>query len=165
MELLAFLQSVSTLSIIIFVLGIILLVVEMCTPGFGVAGGLGIVCLVIDIFITAKTFTQGLIMTGFLAVLVGILAVIAVVLMSKGKLPSSLMLKEATNKEQGYTGGSDKSAYLGRTGKTVTELRPAGAAELDGVRLDVVSQGGFIESGVEVEVVEVSGNRIVVKAV
>ncbi|MBR2329603.1 MAG: hypothetical protein IKA58_06965 [Clostridia bacterium] len=165
MELLALIQSMSALSIIIFIVGVILLIVEMCTPGFGVAGGLGLVCLVVDIFITAKTFTQGLIMTGIVAVIVVILAVVSIVLVSKGKLPASLMLKDATDKASGYTGGSDKSAYLGKTGKTITELRPAGAAELDGERLDVVSQGGFIESGVDVEVIEVSGNRIVVKAV
>ena len=78
---------------------------------------------------------------------------------------ASLMLKDATDKASGYTGGSDKSVYLGKTGKTITELRPAGAAELDGERLDVVSQGGFVEAGVDVEVIEVSGNRIVVKAI
>ncbi len=165
MELLALIQSMSALSIIIFVVGVILLIVEMCTPGFGVAGTLGLVCLVADIFITAKTFTQGLIMTGVVAVIVVILAVVSIVLVSKGKMPASLMLKDATDKASGYTGGSDKSVYLGKTGKTVTELRPAGAAELDGERLDVVSQGGFIEAGVDVEVIEVSGNRIVVKAV
>ena len=75
------------------------------------------------------------------------------------------MLKDSTDKASGYTSGSDNSGYLGKIGKTVTELRPAGAAELDGERLDVVSQGGFIEAGADVEVIEVSGNRIVVKAI
>ena len=97
----------SALSIIIFIVGVILLIVEMCTPGFGVAGGLGLVCLVVDIFITAKTFTQGLIMTGIVAVIVVILAVVSIVLVSKGKMPASLMLKDATDKASGYTGGSD----------------------------------------------------------
>ena len=92
MELLALIQSMSALSIIIFIVGVILLIVEMCTPGFGVAGGLGLVCLVVDIFITAKTFTQGLIMTGIVAVIVVILAVVSIVLVSKGKMPASLML-------------------------------------------------------------------------
>lgn len=165
MEILELIQNMSVLSMVIFALGIILLIIEMCTPGFGVAGGLGLICLVIDIFITAKTFAQGLIMTGIVAVIVAILAVVSVVLISKGKLPGNLMLKDSTDKESGYIGGSDKSGYLGKKGKTVTELRPAGAAELDGERLDVVSQGGFIEVGADIEVIEVSGNRIVVKTI
>ena len=165
MEFMELIQNVSVLSAVTFALGMILLIIEVCTPGFGVAGGLGLICLVVDIFITAKTITQGLIMTGIVAVIVAILAVISIALISKGKLPGNLMLKESTDKESGYTGGSDKSGYLGKKGKTVTELRPAGAAELDGERLDVVSQGGFIEIGTDVEVVEVSGNIIVVKAI
>lgn len=165
MELLELIQNMSALSIIVFCVGVILLVVEMCSPGFGVAGVLGLACLVADIFITAKTLAQGLLMTGVVAVIVVILAVVSIILVSKGKLPSSLMLKDAANKEQGYTGGADNSRYLGQTGKTVTELRPAGSAELAGEKLDVVSRGEFIETGTTVEVVEVSGNRIVVKAI
>lgn len=165
MELLALFQSMSALSIIIFAVGIILLIVEVCSPGFGVAGILGLICLVADIFLTAKTLTQGLLMTGIIAIIVVILAVVSIALVSKGKLPASLMLKDAADRALGYTGGSDKSKYLGTAGKTVTELRPAGAAELNGERVDVVSQGEFIEPGVDVEVIEVSGNRIVVKAV
>ena len=165
MELMELIQKMSALSIIIFAVGIVLLIIEMCTPGFGVAGILGLVCLVADIFITAKTFTQGLLMTGVVAIIVVIVAVVSIVLVSKGKLPSSLMLKDAADKALGYTGGADKTQYLGKTGKTITELRPAGAAELEGERLDVVSRGEFIEQGTDVEVVEVSGNRIVVRAV
>lgn len=165
MEFMELIQNVSVMSAITFILGVILLIIEMCTPGFGVAGGLGLVLLVVDIFITAKTLAQGLIMTGIVAVIVAILAVVSIIMISKGKLPGKLMLKDSTDKASGYTSGSDNSGYLGKTGKTVTELRPAGAAELDGERLDVVSQGGFIEAGADVEVIEVSGNRIVVKAI
>ena len=43
------------------------------------------------------------------------------------------------------------------------DLRPAGICEFDGRRVDVVSQGGFIDGGSEVEVIKVDGNRIVVK--
>ncbi len=165
MELLELIQSLSALDIILFAVGVLLLIVEVCSPGFGVAGVLGIVCLVADIFIAAETVAQGLMMTGIVAVIVVILAVISIVLVSKGKLPASLMLKTAANKALGYTGGADNSAYLGKTGTTVTELRPAGAMDMDGRKLDVVSRGEFIESGTAVEVIEVSGNRIVVKAV
>lgn len=165
MELLALIQSMSALSIIVFCVGIILLIVEMCSPGFGVAGILGLACLVADIFLTAKTLAQGLLMTGVVAIVVVILAVVSIILVSKGKLPSSLMLKDAADKALGYTGGADRSKYLGKTGKTVTELRPAGSVELDGEKIDVVSRGEFIEPGTDVAVIEVSGNRIVVKAV
>ena len=164
MVLLELFQNMSTLSMLIFGFGIALLIVEMCSPGFGIAGIAGVICLVVDIFITANTFMEGLLLTGVVAIIVVILAVISIVLVSKGKLPASLMLKDAADKALGYTGGADNSRYLGKTGVVLTELRPAGSIELDGEKLDVVSRGEFIEQGTGVEVVEVSGNRIVVKA-
>ena len=53
---------------------------------------------------------------------------------------------------------------LGRTGTALSPLRPAGIADVDGARVDVVSDGEFIEAGAPVEVIRVDGNRIVVRA-
>jgi membrane-bound serine protease (ClpP class) len=50
----------------------------------------------------------------------------------------------------------------GKTGSCLSDLRPAGIAEIDGVRLDVMTAGEYIESGTRITVVEVSGNRVVV---
>jgi membrane-bound serine protease (ClpP class) len=54
-------------------------------------------------------------------------------------------------------------AWLGRTGTAVSQLRPAGIAEIAGTRLDVVSDGAFIEALTAIEVTRVDGNRIVVR--
>ena len=56
----------------------------------------------------------------------------------------------------------DRCYFIGKTGTAHTPLRPAGIAELDGVRLSVVSTGDFIESGAPVRVIRVEGKRIVV---
>jgi membrane-bound serine protease (ClpP class) len=45
----------------------------------------------------------------------------------------------------------------------VSPLRPAGIADLEGQRVDVVSDGEFIEVGASITVVRVDGNRIVVR--
>ena len=47
---------------------------------------------------------------------------------------------------------------------THTVLRPAGMAEFDGVKLNVVSDGEYIPSGCRIVVDRVEGNRIVVRA-
>jgi len=44
-------------------------------------------------------------------------------------------------------------------------LRPAGVAEIEGQRLDVVSEGGMIEPGASIQVIGVDGTRIVVRKV
>ncbi len=48
-------------------------------------------------------------------------------------------------------------------GKSVTDLRPAGTAEINAQRLDVVTDGEYIEAGTSIVVVSVTGNRIVVE--
>src|SRR5690606_35139033 len=54
-------------------------------------------------------------------------------------------------------------SWLGRSGIASSPLRPAGIAHIDGVRVDVVSDGAFIEAGAAIDVIRVDGNRIVVR--
>ncbi len=162
MQILDILRNMTTLSIILFIIGVALLIFEMFHPGFGLAGILGIIALIADIFVTAKTLAQGLIMAAVVALIILILIIIGARIISKGRLPKKLILKEATD---GNAGKIKQEEYFGKTGTAETILRPAGIASFDGKRIDVVSQGGFINPGEKVEVVETDGNRIVVKAI
>jgi membrane-bound ClpP family serine protease len=45
------------------------------------------------------------------------------------------------------------------------DLHPSGKVDFEGKSIDVVSEGGFIEKDIRVEVVEVEGNRVVVRPV
>jgi membrane-bound serine protease (ClpP class) len=54
-------------------------------------------------------------------------------------------------------------ALTGHIGTTTTVLRPAGKAEIDGRLMDVVSDGPFVNEGARIEVVRVSGNKVVVR--
>ena len=44
----------------------------------------------------------------------------------------------------------------------MSQLRPSGFARIDGHKVDVVTRGEMIDDGVEVEVIDVSANRVVV---
>ena len=52
-----------------------------------------------------------------------------------------------------------------RSSVAASLLRPAGIADIDGVKLDVVTQGEFIAKGTQIRVIKVEGRRIVVEAV
>jgi membrane-bound serine protease (ClpP class) len=54
---------------------------------------------------------------------------------------------------------------VGRQGLTLTPLRPAGMALIDGRKVDVVTPGDFVEKNVQIRVVDNSGNRVVVRQV
>jgi membrane-bound ClpP family serine protease len=73
-------------------------------------------------------------------------------------------LQESETFEQGFTGTEDLRYLKGKTGVVTKICRPVGNVDFDGVMLEVISQGEFIETGTAVEVIEIEGNRVVVKA-
>ena len=54
---------------------------------------------------------------------------------------------------------------IGKKLQAYTDLRPAGVAVLGNEKLDVVTDGDFIEKGNEIEIIRVEGMRIVVKKI
>ena len=79
---------------------------------------------------------------------------------AKGRLgKSKFVLSEVSNQQ---VSESDLSFYVGREGTALTTLRPAGIAEIEGVKLNVTSDGEFVPEGETVTVTRVEGNRIMV---
>ena len=163
MEFIGLFESISIFSLILFIVGIGLLIVEMFEPGFGFFGAFGIVSLIACIFVTANTVAQGLILTAIFFVILLIMLGIFLALVSKGKLPGKLVLRESETLDQGFSGTEDMSYLMGKTGEVVTICRPVGNVDFDGVKLEVVTQGEFINKGEAVEVIEIEGNRVVVR--
>lgn len=58
-----------------------------------------------------------------------------------------------------------KPDLLHRTGVAITQLRPSGAAFINGQRVDVISEGALIDRGASLKVVAVEGMRVVVREV
>ncbi|MCR9230010.1 MAG: hypothetical protein NXI29_03260 [bacterium] len=54
---------------------------------------------------------------------------------------------------------------VGMQGVTTSVLRPAGRVEIEGVWIDVISEGPYIQVGVPVEISQIQGNEIVVREV
>ena len=76
-----------------------------------------------------------------------------------------LMLTAANTRAAGYTVEAAPATLIGRRGRAVTALRPAGIGDFDGERLSVVTHGTFVDQGSPIVVAEVEGNRIIVDAV
>lgn len=162
MGLLEVLMNMSTVSCVLFVVGFVLLIVEMFEPGFGWAGGLGVVTLFIGIVLTAETFMQGLVMTVILLAVLCVMLSVVLYSASKGRISKKLILKASTNAEAGFSGTEDMKELVGKNGKALTVLRPSGCADIEGIHLDVVTRGEFLEKDTMLTVVKVEGNRIVV---
>ena len=54
---------------------------------------------------------------------------------------------------------------LGQSGKAITPLRPSGAAMIGAERIDVVTEGKFVDANTAVKVIHVEGSRVVVEPV
>jgi len=166
-ELNAFLTGVLWLIPLSIVLGIILVIIEIIMPNFGIIGGVGIVLLLVGI--------GGISQIVDLPVLVGIIALVLVIIVgalifvyrssSRGGIGKFLVLKTVEGKDKGYVGVNERKEIIGKEGIALTQLRPAGTAEFDGERLDVVTEGDFISKGTKVKVVEVKGYRIIVSKI
>lgn len=83
------------------------------------------------------------------------------------KLPGGrrLVLQTGLASGEGYEVSRADTRWIGKRGTAVSSLRLAGTAEIDGKRLEVVSDGELIESGAAIEVTRVDGGRIIVRRV
>ncbi|MGI6713310.1 MAG: NfeD family protein [Bacillota bacterium] len=152
-------------AVLLFIVGIILFFVEvLLIPGFGIAGIMGIIAFVASIIIVSPSVEQAII--SLIAALIGtvILVWVSFKHVRTRKIWGKLILGMRQEKSAGYIAPEENlERFLNKEGITITPLRPSGAVDIDGVRVDVVSDGGFIAGNVKVKVVKVEGTRVVVK--
>ena len=147
-------------TVVCLLLGMILIIVEVFLPGFGLPGLSGIALVGAGIVLTGMHFGAPM-AVGVLLVVIAILAVLISWVLRQvvhGKTKTDLFLKEKGE----YELHEDMQILVGKTGVTTSVLRPAGIGDFDGVRLNVVTEGGFIEKGVPIQIVRVDGSKIVV---
>ncbi len=162
--------------VLIFVAGVALLYVEIfVTPGFGVVGVTGVICVVVSLVLALQGFvvpdmpgmTDALV-KNLITVLTSLcLSVVGFVVLLY-YLPTSpafkpLILGAAVSAEEGYVAGlTREEALIGKEGIAMTPLRPAGKAEIEGRPVVVVADGEFIEPGERIIVQDIRGNRVMV---
>jgi len=142
--------------------GVLIIIAEIILPSGGllslVAAGLFGYSLFIvfhDISTMAGTYFV-------LTDLIIIPALLALGLKILARSPATL--RETLSSENGVVSQSPElESFMGREGKSVTDLRPGGTAIIDDKRLDVVSRGEYIEKDSNLTVVEVTGNQIIVR--
>jgi len=155
------------LAVFLFVLGLILLGIEVFLPGFGLPGVGGIILLAISIIMVSPNLETGLISLTIALVVTIVLVLLSLKFMPTRKFWRKLVLGTALTSEEGYNSSRQElKNFLEQQGRALTDLRPAGTMELDdGVRLDVVTAGEYVQKDERIAVVKIEGNRIVVKKI
>lgn len=143
----------------LLVLGAVLMFLETLLPGL-VAGVIGFICLIVAIFMAyGEDFATG---NTVLGIVIGGLAVGTWAWLKF--FPESRMARKFIAQQAVGDLGVEKPELLNGTGTALTQLRPSGVAQINGQRVDVVTEGGLIERGTAVKVVAIEGARIVVRA-
>lgn len=158
--------------LMLFGAGLVLLFLELFViPGFGIAGVAGIGALLAGLslsMIGGGASWEYIIRAVSHVVFSLLLALLASLLMLRWlpRLPVGrrLILETGLGTGQMYASAPESDiSWLGKQGITISPLRPAGIAEIQDQRIDVVSDGEFIESEAPIIVTRVDGNRIVVR--
>lgn len=158
-----------TLDMILILGGILLIAVEVLViPGFGVAGILGVAAVGFAVF---RIFQDDfLAVFGWAALFGSVLLALALWLLPNLRIASPLMLETRLGRSTGpdgktVTSGGPYDHLLGEAGTAASDLRPAGVARVHGERLNVVTEGDYVATGSNIEVIKVEGNRIVVREI
>ena len=168
---------VESWEIALFVVGVGLLVVELfVTPGFGLFGAAGIVAVLGALLIALVpnvgfqfpsdgAIAQASVTLAAAMTMLVLLAISLARVLPRSERFGRLVLQPNLDAAAGYTAADTDEALVGMRGTALTGLRPSGTADIASRRVDVVTEGGFVEAGAAVEVVYTRGARVVVREV
>jgi membrane-bound serine protease (ClpP class) len=159
--------------VILILAGLAAMLVEIfIIPGFGVVGiaglaalGAGFVLSMLGSYPTRADLWQALIGVG-----VGLVVFVSLLIAFIRHLPASrrlagLLHQGSQAAADGFVSAPARADLLGKQGVAASELRPVGAAEFAGERVDVTTEGEWLPAGTPVTVVKAEPMRVVVRKV
>jgi len=151
--------------IVLFLVGLLLIILEaFVVPGFGITGIGGMISIFVSLYFLFPTPEIAINIMATTLIATVILTFIIGKYFGSTKAWSRISLGTSQTSDIGYVASNDKKEIINKTGLTKTPLRPAGIAEIDNNRVDVVSEGGFIDKGEKIIVIDVKGSKVLVKS-
>jgi membrane-bound serine protease (ClpP class) len=168
-EIITLFSEMSTLSIVFLAIGLVLGIIEVIVPGFGIFGIMGLIMTVVGItfrIITGASLTQAIILLTLFIIFVLILFAIFTYSARFGFLSRLGISENKSTISADYA--SDKKNYahlLGKQGVTQTVCKPVGKVSINDITYQVFSNGPYLPKGTYVKVIEVDGGTIIVKKI
>ncbi|KAF0203625.1 MAG: membrane-bound serine protease [Bacteroidetes bacterium] len=165
--------------ILIFIIGVILLLVELfAIPGFGVAGISGIILIVTGLTLSmidniGFNFTgvpfQGVVVAFFIVIIASFFSLISSFFLTRKlfgghTMFGDLALLTTQQSNEGYVSSDAHYTEMkGTEGIAFTMLRPAGKVEIEDQIFDAVAESGFIDRGEKIKVVKYENAQLIVR--
>lgn len=145
--------------------GIVLIMLELHVfPGHGISGVVGALALIGAVFLAFGGIPFVFVTAQALAIAI-VLSALAFWFAAR-VFPENAWLRRfgfAAQQGPDYVASGDYRDLIGKTGFASSYLRPAGVATIDGRRIDVLTEGDFVQAGTAVTVTRVEGARIFVR--
>ena len=152
------------LPVLLQAIGILVIFAEIFIPSFGLLAVIALAVFSYSLYLVFTTIssTAGLVFARLDLLLVPVCIVFGMKILAK----SPLALRQELSRKQGVVSqAKELETYLHLKGVSITDLRPSGMAEINMKRLDVVTDGEYIEANIPVVVTGVTGNRIIVQKI
>lgn len=167
------------LEVLLFAAGLVLLLVEVfITPGFGLLGVSGITLMFISLVLAFQEFglprteaESAFFLMNLLKVTGSFVATLVAIGLLLRYMPSIPLFSRMIHRgdlaaahvgEIGERLLPGLAKMVGETGIALTPLRPSGRAEFGERVVDVVTEGEFVAKGMRIEILQVTGSRVVV---
>ena len=154
-----------SVTVVVMAFAFLLLFFEIAIiPGFGICGITGIILLAASVGIAYWKLTSTLAMIATILAVLGLvfLLIFLFFILPHTKLGHALILKESALADDGSSAVDDNSRYVGLEGVAITNLRPSGNAKILDERVDVITDGQFVDKGTPIKVVKAVAGRVVV---
>ncbi len=152
------------LPIALQMIGMLVIIAEIFIPSFGLLSliALGIFAYSLTLVFTTISTFAGMIFTGLDIVLLPIMIIFGIKILAK----SPLSLKRELSRQGGVVSQKQElEVFINQEGIAATNLRPAGMAMINSQRLDVVTDGEYVDKESPIVVTGISGNRIIVEKI
>ena len=169
------LQLASVIEILMFIIGVALILLEIFViPGFGIAGISGIILVFTSLFFSLvgsdpfldfELVSRAIIQLSISLVLALVLIFVLAKYLPKTSIFNKFVLSVSEKSVDGFSSHSFAEDLVGAEGIALTTLRPAGTAEINGRRVDVMTESEYVEQGKKIKVLAVDGIRVLVREV
>lgn len=156
-------ETLQIIGIVMLCIGIVLVAIEAFIPGFGVTGISGIICLIIGALLTGRSIEERITIIVILVVVTSIFFVVGLVVINSKKIKPPIVLDEDLKAGNNFLSENDMEYFIGKKGYAITDLKPLGKGEFDGVKLEVISEGQYIKKDTKLVITKIENNKMVVK--